>query len=196
MPWSIASSMRFAPERILRRVRTFALSAVGADRPGIIAAIAERLVAHGVNVTDSQMGILRGFFAMTLLVQAPEDCAEEALREDLGAAAAALGLEALTLREVAAPDASALDTPTHVVSVYGADHPGIVAAVTAGLAEAGVNVCDLRTRLVSDDAVYVMVVDVAVPAGLDEAALDRALQAVAGRAGVDIALHAADADVL
>ena len=49
------------------RVRSFALSAVGADRPGIIAAIAERLVAHGLNVTDSQMGILRGFFAMTLV---------------------------------------------------------------------------------------------------------------------------------
>lgn len=178
------------------RVRTFALSAVGADRPGIIASIAERLLAHGVNVTDSQMGILRGFFAMTLVVQAPDDCAEDRLREELAAAAGELHLDALTLREVHAAGPAVMDVATHVVSVYGADHPGILAAVTAGLAGAGVNVCDLRTRLVEDDAVYVMVIDVAAPDGLDEEALEAALEAVSGSEDVDITLHAADADVL
>jgi glycine cleavage system transcriptional repressor len=176
-------------------VRTFALSAVGPDRPGIIAAIAERLVAHGVNVTDSQMGILRGHFAMTLVIQAPADLVEDALREDLDAAARAQQLDALQLREVHVTD-SELDVATHVVSVYGADHPGILASVTGGLAAAGVNVCDLRTRLVEDDEVYVMIVDVAVPPGLDEAALEAALQAVAQHEGVDVTLHAADVDVL
>jgi glycine cleavage system transcriptional repressor len=175
-------------------VRTYALSAVGADRPGIIAAVAERLVAHGVNVTDSQMGILRGYFAMTLVIQG--DVEEEALRSDLDAVATAQQLEALTLREVHGGGADDLSVPTHVVSVYGADHPGILAAVTGGLAAAGVNVCDLRTRLLEADAVYVMIVDVAVPGGVDEAALAAALAAVAEREGVDVSLRAADADTL
>ena len=173
---------------------TFALSAVGADRPGIIAAIAERLVAHGVNVTDSQMGILRGYFAMTLVIEGEVE--EGALRADLDAAATALRLEALTLREVHGGAGDDLSVPTHVVSVYGADHPGILAAVTVALAGAGVNVCDLRTRLVASDAVYVMVVDVAVPDGVDEAALTAGLAAVAEREGVDVSLRAADADAL
>jgi glycine cleavage system transcriptional repressor len=181
-------------QRILRGVRTFALSAVGSDRPGIIAAIAERLVAHHVNVTDSQMGILRGFFAMTLLLQVPDGVAEDALREDLDAAAGALRLEALTLREVA--DGGVSDVPTHVVSVYGADHPGILASITGGLAAAGVNVCDLRTRLVEHDSVYVMVVDVALPEGADPDALAASLGAVAEREGVDVTLKPADVDVL
>ena len=47
------------------------------------------------------------------------------------------------------------------MSVHGADHPGILAAVTRVLAEAGVNVCDLQTRLAQ--SLYVMVIDVAVP---------------------------------
>jgi glycine cleavage system transcriptional repressor len=180
-----------------RAVRTFALSAVGADRPGIIAAIAERLVAHGVNVTDSQMGILRDYFAMTLLVQAPAELSEDALRADLDSVARTLELDALMLREVGGEDEAAeLDVATHVVSVYGADHPGILASVTGELAGAGVNVCDLRTRLVEDDAVYVMVVDVAVPPGLEEETLRAALQAVASHEGVDVTLHAADVDVL
>jgi glycine cleavage system transcriptional repressor len=176
-------------------VRSFALSAVGHDRPGIIAAIAERLVAHGLNVTDSQMGILRGFFAMTLVLEASE-VDEAALRADLEAAADALHLEALSLREVTETARTALDTPTHVVSVYGADHPGILAAVTQGLAGAGVNVCDLRTRLVEADAMYVMVVDVALPERLDEDALRAALATIGEQQGVDVTLRAADADVM
>jgi glycine cleavage system transcriptional repressor len=176
-------------------VRSYALSAVGADRPGIIAAIAERLTAHGLNVTDSQMGILRGFFAMTLVLEA-EAVDEPALRADLDAAADALHLEALTLREVHDASGGGLDAPTHVVSVYGADHPGILASVSRGLAGAGVNVCDLRTRLVESDAMYVMVVDVAVPEGLDEDALRAALEAIGEQQGVDLTLRAADADVM
>jgi glycine cleavage system transcriptional repressor len=176
-------------------VRSFALSAVGADRPGIIAAIAERLVAHGLNVTDSQMGILRGFFAMTLVVEADE-VDEDALRDDLSAAADELRLEAVTLREVHEAPAGGLDAATHVVSVYGADHPGILASVTGALAGAGVNVCDLRTRLIESDAMYVMVVDVAVPEGLDEDALRASLAAIGRQQGVDLTLHAADADLM
>ena len=177
-------------------MRTFALSAVGADRPGIIAAIADRLVAHGLNVTDSHMGILRGFFAMTLIVEAADGVYQEALNGDLRETADALGLEAMSLREVAGGVEGELGVATHVVSVYGADHPGILASVTAGLAAAGVNVCDLRTRLVDSDSVYVMIVDVAVPARVDETALRAALEAVAEREGIDVTLHAADADVM
>jgi glycine cleavage system transcriptional repressor len=176
-------------------VRTFALLAVGGDRPGIIAAVAERLVAHGVNVTDSQMGILRGHFAMALLITVPDGTDLDALRADVDAAGEQLRLESLTLRPVDEARA-ALDTPTHVVNVYGADHPGILAAVTRALAAAGVNVCDLRTRLVGEDSVYVMVINVALPASVDAGAVQAALEAVAEREGVDVALQAAEADLL
>jgi glycine cleavage system transcriptional repressor len=176
-------------------VRTFALSAVGADRPGIIAAVAQRLVAHGVNVTDSQMGILRGFFAMTLLVTAPDDVAEDALAADMRAVGDELRLDALMLRAVDEAPGEALDEPTHVVNVHGADHPGILAAVTASLAAAAVNVCDLRTRL-TPGGVWVMVIHVAVPSGADEAALDAALRVTGEREGVEVTLHGDAADVI
>lgn len=176
-------------------MRCFALSAVGADKPGIIAAIAERLVAHGLNVTDSQMGILRGFFAMTLLLEA-EAADVEALRADLEGAAEELHLEALTLNQVSESSGGLLEVASHVVSVYGADHPGILASITGGLAAAGVNVCDLRTRLIESDQVYIMVVDVSVPEALDEDALRAALAAIGEQQGVDVSLRPADADHL
>ena len=176
-------------------MRTFALSAIGSDRPGIIAAVAECLVPHGVNVTDSHMGILRGVFAMTLLVTAPDGVDEDRLSADLREVAGAQRLDGLLLYPVPEPGPVDLTEPTHVVHVHGADHPGILAAVTGSLAAAGVNVCDLRTRL-SDAGVWVMVIWVSAPAAADPAALEAALQAVGEREGVEVTLQPADVDVL
>jgi glycine cleavage system transcriptional repressor len=183
---------------MLARVRTFAVSGVGLDRPGIIAGVAERLVAHGVNVTDSEMAILRGHFAMMLIVTGPDSLDEAALAADLRTAGEELGLEALTLREV--PDARAASAPpTWTVSVHGADHPGILAAVTRALAEAGVNVCDLHTRLVGEAdgrPLYVMLMEVAPPEDLGEDELRARLRAAAESQRVDVALQPLEADVL
>jgi glycine cleavage system transcriptional repressor len=166
---------------------TLAVSAVGLDRPGIIAGVAERLAAHGANLTDSRMAILRGHFAMTLIVEGAE-------REPLAADLAGLGLEAVTVTEVPEAVAHPRSEPTAVVSVHGADHPGIVAAVTRVLADAGVNVCDLQTRLAQD--LYVMIIDAAVPPGLALEELDRRLQAAASEQDVTITVRPAEADVL
>jgi glycine cleavage system transcriptional repressor len=166
---------------------TLAVSAVGLDRPGIIAGVAERLAAHGANITDSRMAILRGHFAMTLIVEGAE-------RAALDADLATLGLEAVSVTEVPEAATHPRSEPNAVVSVHGADHPGIVAAVTGVLADAGVNVCDLQTRLAQ--ALYVMIIDAAAPPGLALEELDRRLQAVAAEQGVTITVRAVDADVL
>jgi glycine cleavage system transcriptional repressor len=162
---------------------TLAVSAVGLDRPGIIAAVAERLAAHGANVTDSRMAILRGHFAMTLIVEGAE---RAALARDLEQLPA---LETFSVTEVAEAAANPRSEPTHVVSVHGADHPGIVAAVTRVLADAGANVCDLQTRLAGD--LYVMVMDVALPPGVEPR-----LQDVARDQDVKITVRPVETDVL
>ena len=164
---------------------TLAVSAVGIDRPGIIAAVAERLAAHGANVTDSRMAILRGHFAMTLIVEGAE---REALALDLRALSV---LETVEVTEVAEAAANPRSEPTHVVSVHGADHPGIVAAITRALADAGANVTDLQTRLSRD--LYVMVIDVAVP---EASGVEDRLQEVAREQDVRITLRPVDPDVL
>jgi glycine cleavage system transcriptional repressor len=164
---------------------TLAVSAVGIDRPGIIAAVAERLAAHGANVTDSRMAILRGHFAMTLIVEGAE---RDALARDLRALSV---LETVEVTEVAEAAANPRSEPTHVVSVHGADHPGIVAAITRALADAGANVTDLQTRLSRD--LYVMVIDVAVP---EASGVEDRLQEVAREQDVRITLRPVDPDVL
>ena len=136
----------------------FALTAIGRDQPGIVAAVTGVLGRHGANIEDSQMRILGGHFAMMLLVETADP---DPLRADLAAVAAAQGLEAASLSPVA--EGAAAAAPTHLVTVYGSDHPGIVHAFASALAELGANITDLQTQL--GGSVYMMLLEVAVPEG-------------------------------
>ena len=80
--------------------------------------------------------------------------------------------------------------PSHVITVYGADHPGIVHAVSVALAERGVNITGLETRLAgaSDAPLYVMIIEVAMPEG-SEPDLEAALSQVADQAEVEVSLR-------
>ncbi len=172
----------------------YVVFAVGADRPGIVARLTGALYDIGANLLDSSMTILSGHFAVALALDAP--LATAALEAALSDVAERLDL-GVTVRAVeAVVRAPAGDH--HVVSVYGADHPGIVARVARELADRGVNIVDLETRRVGDpsDPVYAMVLDVTLPPDLDADTLETDLRAVGTELGVDAHLHPLDADIL
>lgn len=180
-------------------MRAFAISVVGRDRPGIVAAISGVLLEHRVNIEDSRMTILRGHLAMTLVIAVPDEVDARVLGRDLDGVRAELGLESLSLAEVAelVPDASA--EPSYIVSVYGVDHPGIVHAVSSALAERGWNITDLATRLVGETdpaPLYTMIIEVAVPAGTSGEELERALEPVARAEGVEVTTRPIESDTL
>jgi glycine cleavage system transcriptional repressor len=179
-------------------VRHFALSAIGRDRPGIVAEISKVLLDHRANMEDSQMTILRGHFAMMLVLAAPDGVDGGRLAADLDAAAARLELEALSLREVGELDEAGPE-PTHMVTVYGVDHPGIVHAAASTLAQRDVDITDLNTRLVEEEEgepLYVLMMEVALPKALAVAELENALGAVGEREGVEVTLRELERDVL
>ena len=179
---------------MLACMHQLALSAIGRDRPGIVAATTAVLLRHGVNVEDSRMSILRGHFTMVLILGVSEQTDRAALGADLDAVAAELGLEALALSAVE-PLAEAAPEPTHVVTVYGVDHPGIVHRATAVLAEHGVNVTDLETRLAEEQgepSLYALLIEVALPPDLDPATLDAALAEAAASESVEVSLRELD----
>jgi glycine cleavage system transcriptional repressor len=183
---------------MLARVRHLAVSAIGRDRPGIVADISGVLLRHEVNVEDSQMTILRGHFAMMIVLAAPDDLDRDALASGLDSAATALGLEALTLRDVGDLSASGPE-PSHMVTVYGVDHPGIVHAAATALAGQSVDITDLNTRLLEDDEgepLYVLMMEVALPPGLTPGELERELAGVGADEGVEVTLRELEQDAL
>lgn len=173
-----------------------ALSAIGRDRPGIVAGVTAVLLDHELNVEDSQMTILRGQFTMTLVVAGADDLDAEALKRDLDTVAAELGLETLSISELHDPGVSREAAPTHIVSVYGSDHPGIVHAVSSALAQREINVTDLNTRLLGEDDLYVMMLEVALPPGVNMAEVAAILRGIGGEQGVEVSVRELDHDEL
>lgn len=170
----------------------YAVTVLGHDRPGIVADTTAALAALGGNLEDSTMTLLGGHFAMLLLVRT-EGCREDVERalQPLGAD----GLLTVDVREVADDAVTAAPaSELFVLSVHGADRPGIVSAVTAVLAGAGGNVTDLTTRLAG--GLYVLLADVALPVSVDVEALRRTLSATADALGVDVWLRPVDTDEL
>jgi glycine cleavage system transcriptional repressor len=156
------------------------LTAIGRDRPGIVARIARVLVDHGLNIEDSTMRILGGRFAMMLLLRGA--ASEEALYKDLLATGRELGLDYIYVHPIAETDVVS-PKPTHMASLYGADRPGQVAAVTEVLAGLAVNISGLSTRL--EGNVSVLELELVVP---EDVAIREPLERIAHEREISLEL--------
>lgn len=172
-----------------------AVTAVGVDRPGIVAAVTGVLLRHGGNLEDTAMTRLGGHFAMVLVVEVAEDAA--ALEQVLAADTASLGLS-VTVRSIGEETGDGDAGAAWAVTVHGADKPGIVHRVTSLLADEGANIVDLSTRRFTTGAGsgYVVLLEVLVPDAVDADGLARSLHALATELGVDIHLRPDEADFL
>ncbi|MEX2394981.1 MAG: ACT domain-containing protein [Actinomycetota bacterium] len=171
---------------------SLAISAIGRDRPGIVAALASVLYDLGCNVEDSSMTLLRGNFAMMLVVAGPDDLRADDVRNALAPVCDDLGM---LFSVSAVDDRVSVPHPTHILTVYGADKPGILFRTTQVLSDQGANITDLESRLVGDPPVYAVMLELEVPADA-VARLDDALRATAEEIGVDVVLREHEADVL
>jgi glycine cleavage system transcriptional repressor len=175
----------------------FAVWALGADRPGIVASVTGVLFQTGCNLKDCSMTVLSGHFAMMMLVEGPDDLAPESLEAELGKSEACAELT-VAVRPAGEGASIVVEGEPYIVSVYGSDHPGIMHRMATVLADHSVNITDVNTRVIGGDEepVYAMLLEVTLPRSLDPVELDGALQAAAAEVGVDASLHPADADVL
>lgn len=164
-----------------------AVTVIGPDRPGIIADVTEALAGTGVNLEDSTMTLLRGHFAMMIVCSGSLDevrTAVEPLRGDL----------VITVRAMGPEHEHAAIGPSYLLSVHGADRPGIVAAVTRMVAAVGGTITDLATRLSGE--LYVLTAEVELPLTADLQTLERALEITAEELGVGVTLSPAESDDL
>jgi len=167
------------------------ITAVGRDQPGIIAALAKTVFALGGNLDDATMTRLHGAFAAMVAARLPDGKSEDAARAALMPLAEEMGLT-VTVQSV--PDAHSEAAPDTLLTVYGADKPGIVYQVAAALASRGVNITDMDTRLTgtTDAPVYVMLLEAV--AGETELAAE--MEALKASLGVDITVQALESEAL
>lgn len=178
-------------------VTHLAVTVVGSDRPGIVAAVTQVLVESRCNLDESSMTVLRGHLAMNLIVEAPPGVDPGELEAALARPAEDFGL-IVTTRVIDDEVPPRPPGERWSLSVYGSDRPGMVHAVAAQLASAGVNIDDLSTRVVGGEAgpVYLMVLELTLPARCHPEVLRADLAALGSELGVEVTLHRSGADIL
>lgn len=119
---------------------TFILTVLGDDRPGLVSAISAPMSAHGASWERSELSRLAGKFAGIVVVSVA-DARADALTAELRA------LSEQGLQVLVEPTEEAGDHETLRLSLdlLGADHPGIVAEISACLAAHHVNIEELST---------------------------------------------------
>ena len=169
------------------------ISAVGRDRPGIVDNLSGIIFEQGCNLEDSRMAILGGEFALIVLVSGSEDGLEQVKRA-AGKICADLDFTAQfrTTRIGPAGPEAAERLPYRLTAVS-LDHPGIVHRITHVLAQHGVNVANLETRIglapVSGSPIFSLEMEAQVPAAVSIAQLRDALRKVAEEENIDVDLR-------
>ncbi|NUP99653.1 MAG: transcriptional regulator [Armatimonadetes bacterium] len=161
------------------------LSAIGPDRPGLVAALTAAVAAAGGNVEDSRMALLGGSFGIMMLLSG--EPAEVAAMQ-----AAAAGWEASTslrihLEATSAPQAG--EARRYHLEVEAADREGIVHALAEALYELGGNIVNLSSALypapVSGAPLFRLELAVDVPHSVERQRLEGRLDALAEAENLD-----------
>jgi glycine cleavage system transcriptional repressor len=168
-----------------------AITVIGHDRPGIIAETTRVLADLGLNLEDSTMTLLRGHFAMMLISEG--DSAAADIEEALSGLTFD-GSLTVAVREVPEEPGPTAVGASYVLTVHGADRPGIVSRVAAEVAVVGGNITDLSTRLSGE--LYVLLAEVDLPAGTDVDQLQAALSGAGEELGVGVTLRQVESDDL
>jgi glycine cleavage system regulatory protein len=170
---------------------TFTLTCIGDDRPGLVSALSAPISAHGGSWERSQMARLGGKFAGLLLVEVPDEEAD-ALAADLTALEGVGLLVTWERTDVPAQQPSL----RLQLDLLGADHPGIVAEISAALAGRGIGIDELTTDVREAPMAGGMLFEaravLQAPPGTGMGELQSVLEALADELMVEITLSDAE----
>jgi glycine cleavage system regulatory protein len=166
---------------------TFTLTCIGDDRPGLVSALSAPISAHGASWERSQMARLAGKFAGVLLVEVAESRAD-ALVADLKALEE-IGLVVVVERTDTPPAHGSIRLE---LELLGADHPGILAEISAALAERRIGIeeltTDVRDAPMAGGQLFEARAVLEAPPSTDTDELRSTLEALADELMVDIRL--------
>jgi len=118
---------------------TICLTALGRERPGIVASITGVLFDNDCNIRDSTMTILAGEFAMLLIVELPSSLAPAGLDQALSEVQRRFDL-GIFIKRLTDEEMRYLQPPgtkNWAVTIYGGDRKGMLHHVASLMARKG-----------------------------------------------------------
>ena len=173
-------------------MKKMVISVLGKDRPGIIAAVTRILFEQDCNIENVSQTILQNEFSGIFIIAVPKTLSEAQLHRHLAEDLAPMGLHVFE-KGLSTSDASVppVGGEPFVITTKGPDRKGLVATITAIMAEYGVNVTNLQAVFKGGDDpnANIMIYEVDIPDSADQSSLRRKLRETALTLSLDISIQ-------
>lgn len=167
----------------------FVVTAIGKDRPGLVHSITNALAQLGINIVDIDARAIRGLFTVFLVVDiAPAGCSYEQMMEAIDSCADNFDLGVRV--EPYEAGRRKVDKHMMLLTVMGADRPGIVAETTKKLSASGFNIEAIRMIARGEYIAMEIVVDASEVENIKR--FRKKLIKFMARTGLDISLREHD----
>jgi len=123
--------------------QSLVITAIGADRPGIVNELSEVLLKADLNVEDSRMSVLGGEFVVMLLVTGNADSIES-IQQQKDTLAQKLNLNLLIKSTTSRTSRD--NHLSYEITVEGMDNPGIVHKLARYLSQHSINIVNMQTQ--------------------------------------------------
>jgi glycine cleavage system transcriptional repressor len=167
------------------------LTAVGADRPGLVDSISKFILENGCNINDSRMAVLGGEFAMLILIDGETDAIDKVVG-GTATASERSGLAVQCHRTRAPGESAKSGTIPYKLDAYSMDHPGIVQSLARYLAERKINIRALDTRLthapVTGLPLFSLHAIIDVPSQENVMELRQSLESIGAQQNIDVVI--------
>lgn len=167
------------------------ISVLGKDRPGIIAAVTRILFEQDCNIENVSQTILQNEFSGIFIVAVPDRLSEATLHRELEQGLGPMGLHVYEKPLSDTGETASVASQPFVITTKGPDRKGLVAAITAVMADHRVNVTNLQAVFKGGDDpnANIMIYEVDIPDDADQQALRQALQEKARVLSLDISIQ-------
>jgi glycine cleavage system transcriptional repressor len=161
---------------------------------GILAAVTTSLAELGGDIQEVSQTVMQRFFTIIMSAEFPEIRDPSVIVDHIRGVCRPFGVE-VNLKD---PDEEPLqESPAegsekYYLTAEGQDKPGMVRQISARLAQEGIDITDVFARRAEEGQTFVMVMELAVPKGVDALALQRELVQLGSAVGLSAALQHED----
>lgn len=164
---------------------TYIVTVTAADQVGIVHSVTGTIHDRGGNILELSQTVMRGYFTIILAVDFPESIDPEEVRQALTEQGRRFDLTVdLRMARSGPPPSPVASGERFIITVIGADHPGLIHGISGCLADHGVNIVDLHAR--ADGRIFSLVMETYLPPDLPPSTIREELE----RFGRDLGLEA------
>lgn len=171
-------------------MKTSILAVFGKDRPGIISKVTESLFRSHCNLEDITMTVLGNQLAMMLLVSYDLKN-EKKIQADIEGLGKSMNLDFFWQTHAKVKSGTQkVSNSLYLVTAIGRDRSGIVYQISKILADRGLNIQDLNSKILGSgkSKLYALALEVTLPPKISVEKLHQTFKSAGQKLGLDISL--------